>query len=352
MPTAYKTKSGSWQCQVFSHFEYVDGKKKKIRRCFTVKDPSPRGKRECEQLAAAFAAEKDRISYNNLKFSEAVERYIASRSAICSPATIRSYERVRKNAFNEINDISILKLTTEDVQRWENEYSKTHSAKTCKNAYSLISGTMKMFQPQVRLLVTHPAPDVRNQYTPNDKEVQELLKLTEGTELHKAIILAAFGSLRRCEICALTDADINGNTITVNKDVVMNKDNEAVLKMKPKNSSSVRTVSMPANVMKPFRKIRGPLVDLNPQQISNQFRRLIIVNKMNHIRFHDLRHYTASIMHAKGIPDVYIMQRGGWSSDVTLKKIYRNSITTEEKKFNDKINKHFDDLFLKRKKVE
>lgn len=40
-----------------------------------------------------------------------------------------------------------------------------------------------------------------------------------------------------------------------------------------------------------------------------------------HFRFHDLRYYSASIMHAIGVPDVYIMERGGWSSDKTLKKI-------------------------------
>ncbi len=45
MPTAKKLPSGSWRCQVFSHYEYVnqdDGgvKKKRIYESFTCDDPS------------------------------------------------------------------------------------------------------------------------------------------------------------------------------------------------------------------------------------------------------------------------------------------------------------------------
>ena len=41
------------------------------------------------------------------------------------------------------------------------------------------------------------------------------------------------------------------------------------------------------------------------------------------------------------IPDQYIMKRGGWKSDKVLKKVYRGTIESEEKKFTDKINEHF-----------
>lgn len=41
---------------------------------------------------------------------------------------------------------------------------------------------------------------------------------------------------------------------------------------------------------------------------------------------HNFRHYAASIMHAIGAPDLYVMQRGGWSSDKTLKAIYRGRL--------------------------
>ena len=65
---------------------------------------------------------------------------------------------------------------------------------------------------------------------------------------------------------------------------------------------------------------------------------------MRYFRFHDLRHYSTSIMHAIGVPDVYIMQRGGWSSDMTLKSIYRGAMDDFSRKFTDITNEHFSNM--------
>lgn len=62
---------------------------------------------------------------------------------------------------------------------------------------------------------------------------------------------------------------------------------------------------------------------------------------MQRFRFHDLRHYSASIMHAIGVPDVYIMERGGWSSDHTLKRIYCGAMDDFSQKFTNLTNEHF-----------
>ena len=57
MPTAKKLPSGSWRCQVYSHTEEVlqeDGtiKKKRIYKSFTCDDPTAKGRRKAEQMAA------------------------------------------------------------------------------------------------------------------------------------------------------------------------------------------------------------------------------------------------------------------------------------------------------------
>lgn len=57
--------------------------------------------------------------------------------------------------------------------------------------------------------------------------------------------------------------------------------------------------------------------------------------------FHDLRHYSASVMHSIGIPDAYIMERGGWGSDYVLKNVYRHAMTDKNKEMNDKANEFF-----------
>ena len=50
---------------------------------------------------------------------------------------------------------------------------------------------------------------------------------------------------------------------------------------------------------------------------------------------------SASIMHAIGVPDVYIMKRGGWKSTSVMQRIYRNALPDVEKKEDKKIAKHF-----------
>ena len=94
MPTAKKLPSGSWRCQVFSHYEYekkTDGtiKKKRIYESFTSNDPSKSGKKKAEAMAAEFALNKDRIERSDLTFKEALEKYIDSKRNILSPTSIR-----------------------------------------------------------------------------------------------------------------------------------------------------------------------------------------------------------------------------------------------------------------------
>ena len=54
-----------------------------------------------------------------------------------------------------------------------------------------------------------------------------------------------------------------------------------------------------------------------------------------------LRHYCASIQHALGIPDAYIMQRGGWNSDAVLKQVYRHALSDRAVQMNAIANEHF-----------
>lgn len=141
---------------------------------------------------------------------------------------------------------------------------------------------------------------------PSDKDIKKLLKHIEGSELEKAVLLTAFGTLRREEICALTDRDIHGDSITINKSVVRS-DKGGMITKSPKNLSSNRVVEYPHFVIEKFDGIQGRLVN----------------------------------MHAIGIPDQYIMARGGWKTDTVLKSVYRNVINDEQKKFTNKINSHF-----------
>ena len=61
-------------------------------------------------------------------------------------------------------------------------------------------------------------------------------------------------------------------------------------------------------------------------------------------RFHDLRHYAASIMNALNVPDQYIMQQGDWKSIRVLKGIYQTTLPDYQKKILAKTSQHFTEI--------
>ena len=118
---AKKLPSGSWRVQVFSHYEYIqqpDGtvKKKRIYESFTCNDPSSRGKREAERLAAEYAANKERMVITDYTLKEAMEKYIASKENVLSTTTLRGYNTLIRNAYPNLLQKRIRKMTAADVQ--------------------------------------------------------------------------------------------------------------------------------------------------------------------------------------------------------------------------------------------
>ena len=59
--------------------------------------------------------------------------------------------------------------------------------------------------------------------------------------------------------------------------------------------------------------------------------------------FHQLRHMNASIMAALGIPNLYAQERGGWSTDHTLKTVYQHTFSKEREAVDKTIDKFFNE---------
>lgn len=349
MATAKKLPSGSWRCQVFSHFQeqiQPDGtvKKKRIYKSFTCDDPSTRGKRKCEAEAAAWAADKEQFSgIQSIDFGDAMDNYINSRENVLSPRTISEYRKMRKRYCKDLMEKKIDLIAQDDVQKAINYESLTHSPKTVRNIHGLISATFKAYRPEFALNTALPKKKRVDLYIPTDNEIKQLLDFVKGTEMELPILLAAFGPMRRGEICALESDDISGSIVHVNKNMVLNQDLEWIIKT-PKSYAGDRFIDFPNFVAKKWQGIHGRIVDLNPDVITKRFEHCLKGAGLPHFRFHDLRHYSASIQHALGVPDAYIMQRGGWSNDGVLKAVYRHALSDKAKEYSDIANNHFNDL--------
>jgi integrase len=148
--------------------------------------------------------------------------------------------------------------------------------------------------------------------------------------------------MRRGEICALQPEDITGNIVHVCRNVVKSNDSDVWRVKAPKSYAGDRYIEFPDFVRETWE--RTGLVRICPDTITKKFAIILAENGIPHFRFHDLRHYSASIQHALGVPDVYIMRRGGWSNDSTLKQVYRHALEQEAVRQNAIINEHFSQL--------
>ncbi len=329
--------SGNYRIQVY---DYTDSEGKRHYRSFT-----GASKREAQIRANEWKVNKTQRIPENITVYEAIEKYIAAKQNVLSPSSIKTYKDMLRIRFSgPFGGTKLSDLTNRAIQIWVSELSANLSPKTVRNAFWLLSSALDMFAPDFRIKVTLPANIKSDFYCPSDEDIKKLLDCVQGTELEIAVMLAAFGPLRRGEICALTDEDIIGDTIVVRKSMVKDENGKYVIKPNPKTYGSYREIKMPDIVIEKISGIKGRIVQMTPETLTSRFEHTINRININKFRFHDLRHYSASMMHAIGVPDQYILQRGGWTNDHVMKTVYRNVIDIEKEKQNRKINEHFSEL--------
>ncbi len=344
MARSKKLPSGQWRTLVYDRTDTItiDGKETRHRKyeSFTADT-----KKESEFLAAQFALNKKKLDVQNcLTFSDALENYITLRSAVLSPATIREYKRKSKQHFTQLNNLKIDDITLDDVQKYINFESTKLSPKSVRDLHGLISAVMRVYRPSFALNTDKPKKKRTNRYIPSDDDVKRLIEAVKGTEMELPVLLAAFGPMRRGEISALTSNNIKGNVVHVVSTMVQDEHKNWVIKI-PKSYAGDRFIEYPDFVAALWKGKNGKIVSVpHPTLITNRFGKILKRAGIPHFRFHDLRHYSASILHALGVPDAYIMQRGGWGNDSVLKDVYRHTLDEKTESFNQQINNYFTDL--------
>ena len=339
MPRAKRTKSGKYRVTIY---DYKDSTGKIHQKTFTAET-----KAEAERLANAY---KDGPKISDLTVGEAILKYIDSKKAVLSPATHRSYMSIYRKHFqtSRFGSLSLVNLDNISVQRFVSDLDLKR--KTVKNVYGLLSAALEMFRPSVHFSITLPARKRPELYTPTTSEVEALIKsINEDRNLYIMVLLCAFGPMRRSEACAIRydDIDRKNNSITVRRSCVRTDDKKWIYKETPKTDSSYRTIIYPSEVITAIGRGFGYVITKDtPAALSGRYVRSRDRLDLPDFRLHDLRHYAASILHAIGIPDQYIMARGGWKTDHMMKRVYRDTLSDVEKEMNQKAVEYFDQNIL------
>lgn len=330
---AVRLPSGSWRVRV--QVDSCDGKRH--YKSFTA--PT---RKEVELMAAKYALKQTESAVSaHTTVGKALDSFLEARSAVLSPSTLRTYRGIRKMHFASLEYVRLDKLTNPMLQRLVNEVAKDHSPKTVRNVYALLTAALAYSYPDFTPCVDLPAR-VRHEITvPEQVEVDRLLSACKGTVTESAILLAAGYGLRRGEICALRFSDLTDSTLTVSRSLARG---EGVWLFKaPKSYAGTRTIQVAPELYQRLwanREDDTRVCPLNPDALTNRFKRL---EKRTGIscRFHDLRHYNASIMLKLGVPDKYAMQRLGQSTPGVLKNVYQHLMQDKTNEVSESMNEAF-----------
>ena len=241
--------------------------------------------------------------------------------------------------------VPLQKLTSLHLQKYYH-LKMTHGRKNGKGGLS--SNTVLKHHAMIKtalgyakrngFILQNPAENVTlpkkvkyhgNYYTAD--QIEKLLEVAKGSSVESAIYLASLYGFRRGEVLGLRwqDIDFDRNQLTVN--VTRVKYSTGVLTKCPKTESSIRTLPLIPCVKEYLLRLKTSQKEdqlmfgrdyfqseficrrhdgtlMYPAFINENFNRILRNNNLPHIRFHDLRHSTAS----------YLLKNGANMKDVQM----------------------------------
>lgn len=263
---------------------------------------------------------------NSATFSASLDDYIHAKSNVLSPSTIRGYKQLKGMYSDQFKNMNVYDITNEDIQDEVNDYAADHSPKSVRNFYGLIKAVMGLKRPSMNICATLPQKAVIEAKIPTHEDVTKVLNALEGTRYHIPIQLACLG-LRKSEICALTLADLDGNTLTIDKALVLDADNKHIIKS-TKTVSGTRKIYIPDKLVEEIQK-QGYIYEGYPNNIIRALHRTQDALGLSRCKLHELRHFYVSYAHSMGMSDADIIASIGHSTDDIMKRVYRHAMNSE-----------------------
>lgn len=295
-------------------------------------------KKEAELLIAEKIGSRSPSGNLRDSFKQSSEKYLEIKSNILSPSTIRGYKTIMRSLSDRFLETKTCEISQELIQKEVNDYSTTHSPKSTINMHGFISAVLSVYNPSLRISTTLPQKRKYEAVTPSESDIKLILAEASGSKYELPFRLGCYG-MRRGEICAITAADLDGNMLHIDKAKVLTDSGEWIIKPFPKTTESERTIYIDDSLADLLRK-QGYAFKDNPERISKHLHSIQKRLNLPPFRFHDLRAYYASMAHALGVPDAYIMANGGWSSTNILNRVYKRTFSEKQADINKQLAKH------------
>ncbi len=326
LPTAKKLPSGHYRCQVM-----VNGK-----RVSVVEPTAKAAQAKAVALRANLIQQQERGA--NITVGEAIDRYIDTKDAILSPTTVKEYKRIRKSYLQELMKLSVSSVTQEQIQAAVNRMAKEKSPKSVRNAHALLTAVLGEYRPAFQVRTVLPQKRKTELQIPSNDDVHKIVASAKGDRAEIPILLAIWLGLRMSEIRGLTWDCIKGGYIHIKQAKVKGENGDVV--KQPKTSSGNRILKLPPEIEELLEQAphQGDFItDMSARKIYGHFSKICKDAGLPHFRFHDLRHYNASLMLSLGVPDKYAMERMGHATDHMLKTVYQHTMSEKRKEIDRQI---------------
>ena len=342
-----KLPSGKWRVQVY---DKETGK----RKSFTADT-----QRKANYLAVEWQESRRESIRKGITIGDAVDKYINGRDGVLSPTTIQAYRRMSRDYISPLmRNIPIKNVTRQLIQSTIMELSnkvsertgRPISPKTIHNFHGLLIAALKEADPDLRIDTALPKIQKKFIELP---PVEDVIRAVKGTDIELPAMLAMWLSLSMSEIRGIKVDAIKDGILTI-KESVVDVDNMPVHKEATKAYDRTRRLAIPKYIMNIIRQTdayklgEGYIETRSGNAITARFRRVLKAAGVPYMTFHQLRHMNASVMAALGVPNLYAQERGGWSTDHTLKRVYQHTFSKERIEVDKMVDSFFEDKIKKK----
>ena len=350
----------------YAVFRVVDINGETKQKWVSTKVPVKRGnKREAQRAAQEIASKYEEgkiVAYPRTPFWQWLETWLDQKQNEVDLITFQGYESYYRNhigPYFKQHSVTLTDLSPQDLQLYYNRKIQKPgehvegklSGNSIRRHHVLIRGALEdavkkniiPYNPADRVALPKKQKYVGSFYT--KQQAVALLEAIKGTVIEGIVTMTIIYGLRRSEAVGLKWEAVNfvNDTFTIQSTVV--RFSKVVEKNTTKNQASHRTYPMTPEVKQMLLTIREKQRDmkevigdcyvdsgyvftwedgrfLNPDYVTRKFSQILKANDLPHIRYHDLRHTTASLLIDKGYDLKRVSEWLGNSDIGTTANIY------------------------------
>jgi|SRR5450759_320708 integrase len=272
------------------------------------------------------------------------------------PKTIESYTYLITNHINPtLGEMRIVNIGPQHLQAlYAQKIESGLSARTVQYIHAVIHRALDQATKwglavrNVADLVEAPRPVKKPIQTLNADQCKKLLETLQDDRLYPFYALSLVG-LRLGELLGLHWEDVNLETGVIGiRHTIQAIKGQGLVEGEPKTEKSRRSIVLPDFVLQALKKHPGKTglvfatsngTPFSPRNIERHFKSVLIKAELPIIRFHDLRHTTATLLLIEGVHPKVVQELLGHSTISLTMDLYSHVLPTLQQDAAQKMNK-------------